>query len=101
MTKAHAKFQKDRFKTIERVVHTSTPSFKGQNWLKVSMGAKIRNRYNQAPHLTQDTNGTAITSQLDITKENQEVSPFQAGYHKALINNMGKGHIMGKQHGEA
>ena len=23
----------------------------------VSMGAKIRNRYNQVPHLTQDTNG--------------------------------------------
>ena len=25
--------------------------------LKVSNGAKIRNRYNQVPHLTQDTNG--------------------------------------------
>ena len=24
---------------------------------KVSKGAKIRNRYNQVPHLTQDTNG--------------------------------------------
>ena len=24
--------------------------------LKVSKGAKIRNRYNQVPHLTQDTN---------------------------------------------
>ena len=27
------------------------------NKLKVSKGAKIRNRYNQVPHLTQDTNG--------------------------------------------
>ena len=27
---------------------------------------KIRNRYNQAPHLTQDTNGKVTTSQLDI-----------------------------------
>ena len=25
---------------------------------KVSKGAKIRNRYNQVPHLTQDTNGS-------------------------------------------
>ena len=25
--------------------------------LKVSKGAKIRNQYNQVPHLTQDTNG--------------------------------------------
>ena len=27
------------------------------NEYKVSKGAKIRNRYNQVPHLTQDTNG--------------------------------------------
>ena len=32
---------------------------------------KIRNRYNQAPHLTQDTNGKVTTSQLDITNENR------------------------------
>ena len=28
--------------------------------IKVSKGAKIRNRYNQVPHLNQDTNGTFI-----------------------------------------
>ena len=39
--------------------------------------SKIRNRYNQAPHLTQDTNGKVTTSQLDITNESQEVSLFQ------------------------
>ena len=33
----------------------------------VSKRAKIRNRYNQAPQLTQDTNGNVTTSQLDIT----------------------------------
>ena len=38
-----------------------------------------RNRYNQAPHLTQDTNRKGSTSQLDITNESQEVSPFPAG----------------------
>ena len=34
-------------------------------------------RYNYAtPGLTQDTNGKVTTSQLDITNESQEVSPF-------------------------
>ena len=54
--------------------------------LKVSKGAKIRNRYNQVPHLTQDTNGKVTNAQLDTTKESQEVSPFPAGDHKAHIN---------------
>ena len=31
--------------------------------LQVSNGAKIRNRYNQVPHLTQDTNGKVTNSQ--------------------------------------
>ena len=52
----------------------------------VSKGAKIRNRYNQVPHLTQDTNGKVTNSQLDTTNESQEVSPFPAGDHKAHIN---------------
>ena len=30
--------------------------------IKVSNGAKIRNRYNQVPHLTQDTNGKVTNS---------------------------------------
>ena len=32
---------------------------------KVSKGAKIRNRYNQVSHLTQDTNGKVTNSNLD------------------------------------
>ena len=32
---------------------------------KVSKGAKIRNRYNQVPHLTQDTNGKVTNSRLE------------------------------------
>ena len=48
--------------------------------------AKIRDRYNQTQHLTQDTNWKVTTSQLDITKESQEVSPFPAGDHKAAMN---------------
>ena len=45
----------------------------------------IRNRYNQTRHLTQDTNGKVTTSQLDITNESQEVSPFPADEHKINI----------------
>ena len=39
-----------------------------------SKGAKIRNRYNQVPLLTKDTNGKVTNSQLDTTNESQEVS---------------------------
>ena len=59
---------------------------------KVRKRGKIRNRYNQAPHLTQDTNGKVTTSQLDITNESQEVSPFPAGDHKASINRRARKH---------
>ena len=38
---------------------------------KVRKRAKISNRYDQAPHLTQDINGKVTTSQLDITNESQ------------------------------
>ena len=48
---------------------------------KVRKRAKIRNRYNQAPHLTQDTNGKVTTSQLDITNESQEIIHFPVGDH--------------------
>ena len=48
----------------------------------MSKGAKIRNQYNQVPHLTQDTNGKVTNSKLDTTNESQEVSPFPEGDHK-------------------
>ena len=53
---------------------------------KVRKRTKIRNHYNQVPHLTQDINGKVRNSLLDITNESQEVSPFPAGDHKASIN---------------
>ena len=40
--------------------------------VKVRKAAKIRNRYNQVPHLIQDT-----------TNKSPEVSPFPAGDHNA------------------
>ena len=55
-------------------------------FMKVSKDAKIRNRYNQVPHLTQDINGKVTNSQLDTTNKSQKVSTFPAGDHKAHIN---------------
>ena len=63
---------------------------------KVRKKAKIRNRYNQAPHLTQDTNGKVTISQLDITYESQEVCLFPAGDHKASINRRTRKHTKNK-----
>ena len=65
---------------------------------KVSKGAKIRNRYDQVPHLTQDTNWKVTNSQLDTTNESQEVSPFPAGDHKAHINRRTQRHSNHKKH---
>ena len=53
---------------------------------KVSKDSKIRNPYNQVPHLTQDTNEKVTDSQLDTTNESQEVSQIPAGDQKAQIN---------------
>ena len=58
----------------------------------VSKDAKIRNRYNQEPYLTQDSIGKVTNSQLYNTHENQEVSPFPAGNHKAQINRRAQRH---------
>ena len=58
--------------------------------------AKIRNQYNQALHLTQDTNGKVTTSQLDITNECQEISAFPAGDNMALINRRARKHNKNK-----
>ena len=64
----------------------------GNIHMKVSKGAKLRNRYNQVPHLTQDTNGKVTNSQFDTTNESQEVSTFPAGDHKAHINSCAQRH---------
>ena len=34
--------------------------------MKVSKGAKIRNQYNQVPHLTQDTNKFSLVTMLTL-----------------------------------
>ena len=49
------------------------------NIYKSKKGTKINNRYNEVPHLTQDTNVKVTNLQLDITNESQEISPFPTG----------------------
>ena len=49
---------------------------------KVRNTAKIRNRYNKVPHLTQETTWES----KKIKHHHQEVSPFPAGGHKTAIN---------------
>ena len=45
--------------------------------LKVSNGAKIRNRYNQVPHLTQDINGKVTNSQKTPQTRAKRPAPSQ------------------------
>ena len=51
---------------------------------EVNKGAKIRSRYNQVPHLTQDTNGKVTNSQLDTTDESQEVRLNDPGHRTKM-----------------
>ena len=54
--------------------------------MKVRKTVRIRNRYNQVPHLSQDTKGESNKITLNITNKSQEVSPFPSGDHKAAMN---------------
>ena len=47
---------------------------------------KTRKRYNQVPHLTQNTTWESNKNTINITNKSQEVSPFQAGDHVAAMN---------------
>ena len=55
--------------------------------VKVSKGAKIRNRYNQVPYQWESYKLT-----VRHNNESQEVSPFPAGDHKAHINRRAQRH---------
>ena len=59
---------------------------------KVRIGAKIRNRYNHVPHLTQNNYGKVTNSQSSTIDESQEVSPYPAGDHNAHINRHAQRH---------
>ena len=53
---------------------------------KVRKAAKIRNRYIQVPHLTQDTTWESDKSIIKHHKQEPRVSPFPVCDHKAAIN---------------
>ena len=52
-------FHVDNMKELFQDIHIDSI----KTFSKVSNGAKIRNQYNQVPHLTQDTNGKVTNSQ--------------------------------------
>ena len=60
--------------------------FLGALRVKVRKAAKVRNRYNQVPHLTQDTVWESDKTQLNMTNKSKEVSPFSVGDYKAAMN---------------
>ena len=55
-------------------------------FIQVRKKAKIWNRYNKVPHLTQDTTWESDkNARKHHILESQEVSPFPAGDHKAAM----------------
>ena len=54
--------------------------------IKVRKTMRIRKRYNQLPHLTQDITWESNKNTTNITNKLQEVSPVPAGDHKVAMN---------------
>ena len=81
-------------------IYTSTSTkrscWRTQQREKVNNRVKIRIRYSQAPHLTQDTDRKVTTSQPDITNESQEGNPFPAVKHKAPVHRSARKHSKNK-----
>ena len=53
---------------------------------KVRKTTRIRNQYNQVPHLSQDTKLESNKITINIINKSLEVSPFPSGDHKAAMN---------------
>ena len=53
---------------------------------KVRKIARIRNRYNQVSHISQDTKWESNKITINITNKSQEVSPFPSGDSKTATN---------------
>ena len=53
---------------------------------KVRKAAKIKNRYNQVPHLSQDTEWESNKITINLTNKGQKVSLFPSGDLKAALN---------------
>ena len=61
--------------------------FSHASMVKVRKVAKVRNRYNQVPHLTQDTTWESDKNTIKYHKQEPRGQPFPAGDHKAAMNN--------------
>ena len=53
---------------------------------KVRKTARIRNQYNQEPHLSQDTKSKSNKITINITNKSQEVSSLPSVKYKAAMN---------------
>ena len=58
--------------------YISNEDFQKKKYNKISKGTKIRNRYNQVPHLTRDTNEKVTNSQKAKT-------PTESFYPKYIL----------------
>ena len=56
------------------------------HFYKVRKTAMIRNRYNQVPHLSEDTKWESNKITIIITNKSQEVNYFPLGDRKAAMN---------------
>ena len=56
------------------------------NQLKWRKTTRISNKYNQVPHLSQDTQWGSNKITIDLKNKSQEVSPFPSGDNKAAMN---------------
>ena len=54
--------------------------------MQVKKTARLNNRYNQVPHLSQDTKWESNKITINITDKSLEVSPFPSGDNKATMN---------------
>ena len=53
---------------------------------QIEKGDKYQESIQSRTHLTQDSTWESDKTQLNITNESQEVSPFPAGDHKVAMN---------------
>ena len=78
---------------VERIFKMSKPYKKDDQLGKVRKRAKIRNRYNQLPHLNQDATWENDKHTIIYYKRELRGQPFPkfpAGDHKASINRLVK-----------
>ena len=65
---------------------TGISNWKYARSIKVRKVAKIRNRYNQVPHLTQDTTWESDKNAIKHHKQEPRSQPFPADDHKTAMN---------------